>query len=180
MVEGQAARSAVDGQPQVPTVSIGAGLGRRVEAELEIVGDKQIETAVAVIVEEGAAGVVAHAILNEARFARHIAKAFAAFVAIEHVLAPVSDEEIGIAVVVVIARADALRPAGASNSHLLGDVAVAAPAFVVVEARGRAVAAGHEDVEQAVVIVVEEAHAAAGGFDDVGLGFHAAVGRDAG
>ena len=101
------------------------------------------------------------------------------FIAIESVLAPIGDEEIGIAVVIVIAGADAFGPAGSGDSHFSGNVSETACAFVVIEARWRTVATGYEGVEESVIIVIEEGDAAAGGLDYIGLRFHAAVGDDA-
>ena len=43
-------------------------------------------------------------------------------VAIENVMAVVGDEQVGVAVVVVVARADALSPAAGIKARLAGDV----------------------------------------------------------
>ena len=101
-------------------------------------------------------------------------------VPVEVVLAPVGDEQVGEAIVVVVGRADALAPAGRGvESHLRGDVREAALAVVVVQPAGAASPGHEEDVEQAVVVVVEKGRAAAGGLEDELLGLLAAVGKRA-
>ena len=91
------------------------------------------------------------------------------------ILPVVGEEEILEAVVVVVAHADALRPAGAEQAGLGGHVGEGAVAVVFVEVVAgfwRSVfetpSAGDEDVHPAVVVVVEEGAAGGHGFDDVG------------
>jgi hypothetical protein len=64
-IERKPARPAGGGDVAVVAVRILAGFGRRLEVELEIVGDEQIEIAVAIVIEESAAGVLARAELFE-------------------------------------------------------------------------------------------------------------------
>ena len=99
-----------------------------------------------------------------------------AVVAIEDVLAVVGDEDGLMAVVVLIGNGDALRPALTDEAGFFGDVCKRAVAVVFVEAircvrgdrRGvEAAAVENENVEPAVVIVIEECNAAAGGFEDI-------------
>jgi hypothetical protein len=70
--------------------------------------------AVAVVVDEGAAGVPANlrAGLDQAGLLGDVGEGAVAVVAIERVLAVVGDEEIVVAVVVVVADAAGLAPAG--------------------------------------------------------------------
>ena len=122
------------------------------------------------------------AVLQQARLLGDVGERAVAVVAVEDVLAPVGDEEIVEAVVVVVADGDRRRPAGARQAGLRGHVGERAVAIVLVQAVGRAGgrafearAAEDEDIQPAVVVVVEEGDAAADGFEDVGLGVGAAV-----
>ena len=110
--ERQPARAAVDRHGAVEAVGIGAWLWRRREVELQVIGDEQVEVADAVVVQERAARVVTNSVLSEMSLRRDILEPSAVHVAVEAVLAPVGDEQVGVSVVVVVARADALRPAG--------------------------------------------------------------------
>src|ERR1700760_318161 len=95
----------------------------------------------------------------------------------ETVFAVVGDVEIVVAVVVVIADAYTLAPAGYVQSSSFGDVGECAVVVVVIKVAGvgRAVARigvkhaaiNEEDVGPAVVIVVEDGDTAAGGLEDV-------------
>ncbi len=135
--------------------------------------------AVAVVIDEGAAGVpalqTAGGAGGDAGFAGDIGKGAVAIVVIESAVAPVGDEEIVMAVIVVIADAYALSPAGAAQTGGGSDVGKRAVAIVLIEAVGgllaldrfgfEAGAVDQEDIEPAVVIEIEEGGAAAGGFE---------------
>ena len=82
------------------------------EVEVDVVADEEVEVAVLVVVEEGAAGVPAQAVLEEAGLFGDVGEGAVAVVAVEGVLAVVADEEVVPAVVVVVADAAGLAPAG--------------------------------------------------------------------
>ena len=89
----------------------------------------------------------------------------------------VSDEEIVVAVVVVVADAAGLSPAGAKfQAGAFGDVGKCAVAIVLEQMAVGLVALGEtleppaiyeEDVEPAIVVIVVEGQAAAGGFQKI-------------
>jgi hypothetical protein len=70
--------------------------GRGLQIEVDIVGDEQIEMAVAIVVDKSAAGVPADLRpgLNQSAPARHVGKGAVAVVAVERVLAVVGDKQI--------------------------------------------------------------------------------------
>ena len=78
--------------------------------------------AVAVVIDERAAGAPARAFMQQAGGFGDIGESAIAVVAIEDVLAPIRDEEIFEAVVVVIAYGDAGGPAGSDEPGLSGDI----------------------------------------------------------
>src|SRR5450759_1664389 len=100
---------------------------------------------------------------------------FAIHVAVETVLPPVSDEQVGIPVVVIVARADTFGPAGRGQAEFGGEVGEVAMVVVVVHAVGPGVAGKDEDVQVAIVVVIDEGDAAAGGLDNVVLALFTAV-----
>src|SRR5277367_4338233 len=100
-------------------------------------------------------------------------------IVVKAILAVVRDVEIFPTIVVVVADADALAPAGRSQAGLFGDVGERAVVIVVVETVGRTLASGksfqpraiyEKNVGPAVVVIIEDGHAAARGLDDVFLG----------
>ena len=85
-------------------------------------------------------------------------------------------------VVVVVADGDGRCPAGAGQAGLGRDIGERAVAVVLVEAIGRTRrrpfetrAAQHEQIQPAVVVVVEKRHSASDDLDDVALSVDAAV-----
>src|SRR5215471_17137327 len=137
--------------------------------------------AVAVVVNEGAAS---------APFAGPCDTGFvgdlnehSVLVVVQAVLSVVGDIEVFPAVVVVVADANALSPARSGEAGLVGNVGECAVVVIAVEVIGRGLAAGkafesgsidQENVWPAIVVVVDDANAGAGSFDDVLLGIDAA------
>ena len=101
---------------------VGAARGFRqrggLDVEVDVVGDEEIEVAVLVVVEKGAAGVPAQSwFCGQAGLRGDVGEGAVAVVAVEDVLAVVADEEIVPAIVVVVADAAALAPAGARHAR---------------------------------------------------------------
>ena len=82
------------------------------EIDFKIIRDEEVEEAVAVALDEGAARSVMDAGQKQAGLFRDVGEGAVAVVAIEPVLAVVGDEEVVEAVVVVVADADAHGPSG--------------------------------------------------------------------
>ena len=178
----QAARAAVDRDALPSAVAALARLGEPLQRRVEIGGDEEIEAAVAIVVDPGAAGAVAHGGLREPGLRGHVGEGAVAVVVVQHVVPVGGDEQVVEAVVVVVADRHRRRPAGARQPRLRRDVGERAVAVVLVEAiRGfgrrvlEAGAAQHQDVHPAVVVVVEEGDAAPDDLDDVALRVDAAV-----
>ena len=163
----------------------GIVVGRRFRRiELDVVADEEIEMAVAVVVEKGAAGAPAELLVVKAGLASDVGKGSVSVVVEQDVVSPEAAEQVVPAVVVVVADADAGLPAGASQAGFFGDIGERSVAIVLVQMRGRSLARrpvgvearaiGEIDVEPAVVVVIEEGQAAAFGFNDVALVIDAA------
>ena len=159
-------------------VETGAALRHRrgFQVEVDVVGDEEVEFAVAIVIDESATCGPAGSHARDSGLLADVGEGAVAVVVVEHVLAVVGDEQIVVAVVVVVADADALSPAGVLEPSLQGDVGEGAVAIVleqVVEglfARRKAFeppAVDQEDVEPAVVVVVVEGDAAAGGLEQI-------------
>ena len=120
--------------------------------------------------------------MQQARFFGDVREGAVAVIPVEDILAPATDEKVVETVVVVVADADTGGPDGALEAGFLRDIREGAVPIIPVKAiaglRGRAVqtrSAGNEDIEPAVVIVIEKGDAAAVGFEDVLLGVRVAV-----
>ncbi len=147
---------------------------------VQIPGNKQVETPIAVIVAPGGAGVPSSRIVQgHARLVGHIGKCPIVIVVKEAVLSPVGDEDIGPAVVVIICDGYAEAPAIVGDAGL-GRHVRKRSVMVVMKQRGmrrgllavervegRAV---HDiDIEPSVVVIVDQPHARALCFHDVGF-----------
>ena len=155
------------------------------EAPIHVASDEEVEPAVVVVVEEP--GARAPSAGRHTGAFRDVGERAVAIVAIERVSAVVGDVEVCEAVVVVVADRDAhavvvLRHAG--ETGLLRDVDERAIRVLVIEAipevrvglvgqfarRHRVVdlrAVGEEHVQAAVVVVVQQRHAAAHGLHQI-------------
>ena len=107
-----------------------SGTGAVARSMIDVVRDEQIEFAVAIVIHKCAAGVPALAVARHARFFADVGESAVAVVVVENILAKVADEKIIEAVVVVVADADALSPAGVNQSGLHGHVGESAVAIV--------------------------------------------------
>ena len=101
--------------------------------------------------------------MKQARLRGHVGEGAVAVVTVEPILAVVGEEEILPSVVVVVAHANALRPAGIAEARLGRNIGKRAVSIVVVEPVARAgrtsgqrASAKNEDIHPAVVVVVEE------------------------
>src|SRR5579863_7599045 len=85
------------------------------------------------------------------------------------IAAPGRDKEICIAIVVIIAGANAFSPATRAQSHFVGDVAKVIVSLVVIHAVCAAHTGKNEQVKESVIVVVDKGDPAAGCFNDVML-----------
>jgi hypothetical protein len=132
---------------------------------------------VAVIVDESAAGAPCFARACDAGFLADVGECSVAIVVIKDILAVVSDVQILETIVVIVADTGALAPASVREAGFLSDIGEGAVvvvavemicgSFVCSEAAVELCAVDDEDIGPAVVIVVEDRDASAGGFDDV-------------
>ena len=129
-------RPARDGDVVVAAVGRLARPRRRRRVEIHVAGDEQIQMTVTVVVQETAAGAPARPRSRDAGSFRDVRERAVAVVAVEHVVAPVGDEQIVEAVVVVVADATGLPPAGMGQPGLRGDVGERAVAVVVEQVAG--------------------------------------------
>ena len=102
---------------------------------------------------------------------------------VEDVLAVVADEEIVEAVVVIIADAHGLSPAGVGEAGLERHIGEGAIAIIFEEVTDRLLSFGEtfqappidqKDIEPAIVVVIVEGDAASRGFEEILIFFYAA------
>src|SRR6185437_7600663 len=170
----QSARAAFHRHAFPVAVRGGTWFWKRVQIERQVVGDEKIQMAVAIIIDPGAAGPPQLRRLDKACFFRHVGECAIPVVAVEDVLAPVSDEEVFEAIVVVVANGNGARPSFANKPGLFGDIGESAVAVVLIKAIGRALrralqasAVECENIEPTVVVVIEKRDAAADHLQDV-------------
>ena len=161
-------------------VSTACGFGKwcGLNVEVDVVSDEEIEIAVTVVVEEGAAGVPAGFRLEEASFGSDVGEGTVAVVAVEDVLTVVTDEEIVPTVVVVVADTAALSPSAACKTGFSSNVGESTIPIVLEEMRdgflvlGKAFETGtvdEKDIDPVIVVIVEESYSAACGFEQVSV-----------
>jgi hypothetical protein len=130
--KGQATGTTVDRDALPIAVSARTGAGYVIEIELEIVRDEQVEMAIAIVIEEGAAGTPSGFGVDETRFASDIFKGTVSQIAVELVLPEVSAEEVVVAVVVIVTDADSIGPSNGFESCLLCNIGEGTVAIVLI------------------------------------------------
>jgi hypothetical protein len=133
------------------------------QVHIDVVGDEKIELAVAIVIDKGTAGIPALTVGGNAGLGGNIGERAVVIVVVEDVFAEVGNEEIVEAVVVVVADADGLSPAGMNQASLYGDVGEGAVAIIFVQAIGGLLARGkafqaravhQKNIEPAIVVVI--------------------------
>src|SRR5262249_7301026 len=126
---GQSSGAAVDRQA-LKFARAASGQGSGLQIEVDVVGDKQVQVAVAVIIEKGAACAPLGVLGTQASLRGYVGGRPVAIVVVERVAAPVGDEEIIETVVIVIADAHGLAPSGSRQAGLVGNIAKRSVAVV--------------------------------------------------
>src|SRR5262249_23824194 len=148
-----------------------SGLG----IEVNVIGYEQVEAPVFIVIEKSAAGVPAPfavtGIGGDAGLLRDVGERAVAVGAPQRAIAPVGDQQVIPAVIVVISRAYAVPPTGVRDTGLIGHVSERPVAVVFVETADRRLArrplrfearpVDEKNIEPPVVIVINECAAAA-------------------
>src|SRR6185437_16663784 len=127
--------AAVHGNPLIDARTA-ARKRRFLRVEVDIVADKQVQPAIAIVIEKSAAGAPLGLLIQEARLRGDVGEC-AAVVVIQDVPAPVGDEQVVMAIVIEITDTNALPPAGALQARFSGDIRKRAIAIVLEQAIGR-------------------------------------------
>src|ERR1700693_3544407 len=142
---------------------------------------------VTIVVHPGAAGVPTGlgSRLDEASALGDVEEGPVTVVVIEDVLSIVGNEQIVVAIVVIIADATGLPPTSAEfQARAFSDIGERAVAIVFKETTMRLMVFGEsfeppaiyeKDIQPAIVVIVIKSEAAAGGFEKIFIFFHAAV-----
>src|SRR5207249_8272119 len=110
---------------------------------IDVGRDEHVQPTVAIEVEKCAPRIPTRFGQRQPASTRDIVERAVAVVAIKNLMAVVSDEQVDVAVVVVVAGADALSPAFAGDAGLLGDVGKRAVVVVSIQVtHGRGVGGG--------------------------------------
>ena len=174
-----------DGFPDAGGALARSGRGR--EIKVHIIGHDQIKFAVAIIVNESATCAPGLPRAGHSSLLCDLGED-AALVVIQAILAVVSYIQIFPAVIVVVSNADALSPASCREARLRGDIGESPIVIVAIEMVAGSLPSRkfrelgfvqlrsihQENVGPAIVVVVEDGDAGAGGLDDVFLGLDTA------
>ena len=97
-----------------------SGHGRSLQVHVDVVGDEEIEFAVAIVVHKGAASAPAGSLSCDAGLLADIGEGAVSVVVVQNILAVVGDEQIVEAIVIVVADADALTPPDCGSARPSG------------------------------------------------------------
>ena len=165
-------------------VFVVAGLGRLLQIEINVISHEQVQVPVAIVVDPGAAGAPAALLVEEAGPLGDVAEGAVAVVVVEHVLSPIRDEDVVEAVVVVVADSDGRGPSGPPQARFVGHVGERTVAIVFVEAVGGLLGIciepgtrEEQNIQPAVVVVVQKRTAATRRLENVGALLGIAVNR---
>ena len=161
---GKSARAAHHGNPFPDAGRPLSRRGRGREIEIHIVGDNQIEAAIAIVVDEGAARAPGLARSGDSGLLSDFSED-PMIVVVKAVLPVVGDVEIFPSVIVVIPDADALAPTSRRQPCFGSDIGKGAVVIIMVEAIRRSLSRGksfqpcavdQEDIGPAVIVVIED------------------------
>ncbi len=128
---GEAAWAAHDGGSLPGAAGGFSGGGSFGEVEVDVGGDHQVELAVAVVVDEGAAGAPLIAGAGDAGLLGNFFEGAVSLIVEEAAFAVAGDVEVVEAVIVVVADASSLAPAGGGEAGFGGDVGEGSVVVVV-------------------------------------------------
>ena len=112
------------------------GSRRGCQVEADVVGDSQVELAIAIVIDKSAARSPQLARAGDSRVLRHLHEGAIALIVIKPVLAVGGDEEVFVTVIVIIANAYALAPGRVREAGMRGDVRESAIVIVMKEVAG--------------------------------------------
>ena len=156
-------------------IGIPPGSRDRLKIEHHVVGDKQVQQAVAIIVHPRATRSPAPALVKQPGLPRHIRKRAIPVVPVEHVLAPLGNEDVIEPVVVVIADASPRKPSPDASDPAFSVTSVNVPSRLFWYSRFVAPATGplaagarkNKHIQPAIVVVIEKCDPTTHGFQDV-------------
>src|SRR5215813_1906691 len=132
----QPARPALDRNSLPHATAVLPGYRHMFERKSNVVGNKQIEMPVAIIIDEAASRTPACIFVQQACGFRDIRKSSITVISIQTVLPEASDENVIESVIVVIGNANARTPPSRLQSGLYRDIGKGAIAIVLIETIG--------------------------------------------
>src|SRR5215469_9578388 len=149
---------------------------------MDVIGDKQVDVAVAIVVNESASGAPPLLLTPQSRASRYVREGSVAIVSIKNILAKVRTENVVEAVVVVIANANPRSPTLMVKTRFFRDISERSVAIVLIQSVGGAFgstlepgATEDKNVHPPVIVVVNEGATATRRLQNVFFGVHASV-----
>ena len=178
----QSRRAAVDRNAPVIAARVLPADRHFVLVEDVVMRNEKIQPAIAIVIDPGAARAIARSRMDQSGLFRHVRKSTVAVIVEQKVLTPAGDEDVVEAVVIVVAHGNAGSPHATPQPGFRGDIGKRAVAVILIQSddclvgrRLQAAAGQDHDVLPAIVVVIEEGHAASHGLDDVVVVVHGAV-----
>ena len=178
----QSPRSAFNGNAFPTTVGVLARNSRIFKRKANIVGNKQVQVSIAVVIHEGAACSKPLLIAPKAGGLGHIGESSVAVVAVKSVLPEIRAKDVVKAIVVVVADANSTGPSEKAQPRFFCNIRKRSVAIVFVKPIRRAVrrtskssAGEYKYIHPAVIVVIDEGATTSGRLHDVFLDFCVAV-----
>src|SRR5262249_29958111 len=109
------------------------GLGSSLQVKIQVIRHEKIKKPVAIVIHKRASSAPTSTRFTQSRARRHIGEGTVAIIVIEHVLPPVSHEQVDVSVVIVITRAYSLSPTRVNQPCLPRDIGERAIMIVAVK-----------------------------------------------
>src|SRR5215469_18340697 len=171
---GQAARTAFDGNPfpaAIGVVTRGQGV---LEGEADVVGNEEIQMAVAVVVHEAAAGSKSCLIVPKAGRLGHIGERSVAVIAVQGVLSKIGAKYVVKAVVVIVSDRDSTCPSEPVQTRFLCDIRECPVPVILIQpvrcalgSASKTRAGENKQIHPPIIVIVDEGAPASGRLHDV-------------
>src|SRR5271155_5510772 len=150
--------------------------------EVHIICNYQIQTPVAVVIDEGTSGSPGLSCSSDTGLLGHFGE-YAMVIVIQAIFSIIGDVQVFPTIIVIVTDAYSLAPSCSDQAGFRGDIGKGPIMIVVIEmvggslVRGKPLECGsihNENIRPPVIVIIKDGHARPGGLNDVLLGINAA------